>query len=89
MCQVAVGFASEWPTAKEELVGTYTEGPPVDGVCIAALRENLWCHVGHASCDTSKQATFGVMYSDVEVCEMGMATLVEEDVVGLEIAKRE
>ena len=87
MGEIAVGFASKWAAAKEELVCAYAKGPPVDGVGVAAPCENLGCHVGHAPCDAGEQATAGIVDGDVEVCEVGIATLVEEDVVGLEISK--
>lgn len=87
MGEIAVGFASEWTAAKEKLVCADAEGPPVDGVGVPALCENLGGHVGHAPRDAGEQATVGIVDGDVEVGEVGMATLVEEDVVGLDISE--
>lgn len=89
MGQVAVCFASEWPAAKEELISADTKGPPVDSICVTTLREDLRCHIGHASCHTGEQATIGIVDSDIEIGEVGMATLVKENVVGLEISEGE
>lgn len=56
---------------------------------VTTLCENLRCHIGHASCHAGKQPPIGIVYSNIEVGEVGMATFVKENVVGFEISEGE
>ena len=48
--EVAVGPATEGTTAKDELIGANTEGPPVDVTCVAAFgKDPDWGGQGQGS----------------------------------------
>lgn len=82
----AVCLSPKGPLAKEELPTRDAEAPPVDGVGVAALCEDLGCHVGHRSGYGGERPPLGEVYGDVEVCQVGMPLLVEEDVVRLDVS---
>ena len=85
--QVAVRLPTERAAAKNKFVGTDAKGPPVDGVCVPALCEDFWSHVGHGAGDAGQQTSLGVVDGDVEVGKMGMPVFVEENVIRLDIAE--
>jgi hypothetical protein len=57
----------------------------VPGIALPA--DDLGSHVGHRASDRGVVSRRGIMNCDIEVSEMGMAGLVEEDIVGLEITE--
>jgi hypothetical protein len=80
---------AEWSAAKYELIYADAKGPPVDRIRVSALGQNLRRHVRHGASDACKHTTVGVVDGDVEVRQMGMATLIEENVVGLNVTGTE
>lgn len=38
-------FAFEWRSSKEHFVDQNAKGPPVNGTCMAAAFDHLWCNV--------------------------------------------
>ena len=88
MGEIAVRLAAERSTTKDELVRADTEGPPINGVGVAALGEDLGGHVRHRASDTGQKSAFRVVHGDVEVCDMRVAALVKKYIVWLEITIR-
>lgn len=88
MGEIAVRLAAERSTTKDEFVCAYAEGPPVNGVGVAALSKDLWGHVRHRTSDTGQETPLRVVHGDVEVCDMRVAALVKKYIVWLEITIR-
>lgn len=80
-----VGLSPERPLAEEQLERDDAEGPPVDGISVAALGEDLGGHVGHRAGDRGERASLGEVDRDVEVGQVSMTSLIEQDVVRLEV----
>jgi hypothetical protein len=76
MGQIGVGLASERSSAKDEFIGTDAKRPPVNMIGVSTLAEDLWSHVRHRTGDTCEEAPVGVMHCDVEVGQVGIATLI-------------
>lgn len=83
--KVAVGLASEGSAAKDQLVCTYAQGPPINGVSVTAFSENFRGHIRHGACDARQESLVRVVDSDVEVGDMSMPALIEEDVVRFQV----
>ena len=54
--------------------------------CVTRAGKNLGRHVRHAARHAGVQPAFGIVYSHVEVGDVGVPLGVEEDVVRLEVA---
>ncbi len=76
MGEVTVRLSAEGSSTEDKFVSAYAEGPPVDSVSVTAFGEDFWSHVGHGASDTREESPFGVMNSNVEICEMCMTLLV-------------
>ena len=87
MGEIAVGLATERPTTKNELICANTEGPPINGVGIAALSQDLRRHVRHRACHAGKETTFRIMNSDVEVGDVRVTSFIKKNVVRLKITE--
>lgn len=53
--------------------------------CVAFAADDLRGHVGHGAGDGGVVAGGGVVDGDIEVCEMGVAMCVEEDVIWFDV----
>ena len=88
MSEVAVRLAPERSPAKDQLVGADSKRPPINGVRVSTLSKNLWRHVCHRTRYTGQQTPLGIVDGDVEVGDVSMATLVQKDVVRLQVTVR-
>jgi hypothetical protein len=86
VCQFGIGFPSEGSPSEQQLVCTYTEGPPIDRVSVSSLSKDLRSHVCERACDARMHATVIEMNGNVEISEMGIPTFVQKDIVGFEVA---
>ena len=77
---------AERSTTKDELVNADAEGPPVDGIGVSSFGEDFGGHVRHGARYASEHSSFGEMNGDIKVGKMGMATLVEKNVVWFDIS---
>jgi len=76
---------SEGPPSKYKLICTNAERPPIYGIRISTLGQNLGGHVCHGACYTSKEPPIIVVNSDIEIREMSMATLIKKDIIRFEV----
>ena len=77
MGEIAVRLAAERSTTKDEFVCAYAEGPPVNGVGVAALSKDLWGHVRHRTSDTGQETPLRVVHGDVEIGNVRVPALVQ------------
>ena len=84
--QLRIRRPPERPPSKQELVRAHAERPPVDGVGVPALGQDLGCHVCHAARYARQHPALREMHGDIEVCQMGVSALVQENVVGLDVS---
>ena len=75
--EVAVGLPTERTPSKNKFVGTHAERPPVDGVCVSALREYLGGHVRHRARHAVQQLPLRVVHGDVEIRNVRVPALVQ------------
>ncbi len=85
VCEVAVRLPAERPTTEDKLICAYAQRPPVNGIGVTALSEDLRGHVSHGPSNTGQETPLRIVHCDVEVRDVCVTPLVKEDVVRLEI----
>ena len=73
---------------ENEFKSRNTQTPPINLPWITFFADDLWSHVGHTSSDTSVEATFRIVNSNIKICDMGMAHCIQENVIGLQVSVR-
>ncbi len=84
--QMISRFAVEWPFAKHDLPSAHAETPVVDRPGVASSQEHLRRHVGHGTSDGVMGTGGRIMYRYVEVGDVGMASSVQQDIIGFNVS---